>query len=167
MALLPQFTATGGAYALVGMGAVFAATAHAPITAVFTVFELTNDYDIILPLMVACVTSAFLAHRVSLQTIYSVGLRRRGIDIQTGRVGLPPMSGMMFLNMEVQPGARAAGKRVKELDLPTDCLLISVRRGDKVMLPRGNTLLQPGDGVVASCTLGCEKSLRDMVEGTD
>jgi chloride channel protein, CIC family len=164
-ALLPQVTATPGAYALVGMGTVFAATAHAPITAIFTVFELTNDYELILPLMVACVTSAVLAHRVTHHTIYSVGLRRRGIDIQTGRVGLAPIPGVMFLNLEVATGSRAAGRRVGELELPAECLLISVRRQDEVMLPKGDTLLQPGDAIVASCAPGCEHTLREMVEG--
>ena len=51
--LLPGSTAAAGAYGLVGMGAVFAAAARAPITAVIIMFELTGDYRIILPLMFA------------------------------------------------------------------------------------------------------------------
>ncbi|MGH7722191.1 MAG: chloride channel protein [Candidatus Dormibacteria bacterium] len=77
--------APAGAYALVGMGAVFAAAARAPITAVLIIFELTGDYTIILPLMVAVVVAAGISNLLSKDTIYTLKLRRRGIDIERGR----------------------------------------------------------------------------------
>jgi CIC family chloride channel protein len=83
--LLPGGTAAPGAYGLVGMGAVFAAAARAPITAVIIIFELTGDYAIILPLMVAIVLSAGLSSLLSGDTIYTLKLRRRGIDIARSR----------------------------------------------------------------------------------
>ena len=61
--LLPGLAAAAGAYGLVGMGAVFAATARAPITAVIIIFELTGDYRIILPLMFAIVVATALSNR--------------------------------------------------------------------------------------------------------
>jgi CIC family chloride channel protein len=83
--LLPHLAAASGAYGLVGMGAVFAAAARAPITAVIVVFELTGDYNIILPLMFAIVVATALSHRISRDTIYTLKLRRRGIDIEAPR----------------------------------------------------------------------------------
>jgi CIC family chloride channel protein len=83
--LLPHLAAASGAYGLVGMGAVFAAAARAPITAVIIVFELTGDYNIILPLMFAIVVATALSHRLSRDTIYTLKLRRRGIDIEAPR----------------------------------------------------------------------------------
>jgi CIC family chloride channel protein len=80
--LLPGLTAPAGAYALVGMGAVFAGAARAPITAVIIIFELTNDYAIILPLMLAIVVATSLSHRLSPDTIYTLKLRRRGITMR-------------------------------------------------------------------------------------
>ncbi len=77
--------APAGAYGLVGMGAVFAAAARAPITAVLIIFELTNDYTIILPLMFAIVLASGVSTRLSRDTIYTLKLRRRGIDILRGR----------------------------------------------------------------------------------
>ena len=77
--------APAGAYGLVGMGAVFAGAARAPITAVIIIFELTGDYTIILPLMVAIVAAAGLSSLLSKDTIYTLKLRRRGIDIMRGR----------------------------------------------------------------------------------
>jgi CIC family chloride channel protein len=83
--LLPDITAHSGAYALVGMGAVVAATTHAPITAILILFELTNDYKIILPLMLACIISTLFAMRLSKDSIYTLKLIRRGVDIFQGR----------------------------------------------------------------------------------
>ena len=67
------------------MGAVFAGAARAPITAVIIMFELTGDYTIILPLMCAIVLATGLSSRFSRDTIYTLKLRRRGIDILRGR----------------------------------------------------------------------------------
>ncbi|HEX4730972.1 MAG TPA: chloride channel protein, partial [Solirubrobacterales bacterium] len=80
--LLPAATAGAGAYGLVGMAAVFAATGRAPITAVIIVFELTGDYSIILPLMLAVVVATALSRLLSEDSIYTLKLRRRGIDIE-------------------------------------------------------------------------------------
>ena len=83
--LLPHLAAAPGAYGLVGMGAVFAAAARAPITAVIIVFELTGDYNVILPLMFAIVVATALSGRFTRDTIYTLKLRRRGIDIDAPR----------------------------------------------------------------------------------
>ena len=79
--LVPSLASSPGAYGLVGMGAVFAAAARAPITAVIIIFELTGDYRIILPLMFAIVVATALSNAVTHDTIYTLKLRRRGIDI--------------------------------------------------------------------------------------
>jgi CIC family chloride channel protein len=83
--LLPGSTGPIGAYGLVGMGAVFAGAARAPITAVIIIFELTGDYRIILPLMFAIALAAGISNLLSRDTIYTLKLRRRGIDIMRGR----------------------------------------------------------------------------------
>ena len=80
-AALPGTGGSLGAYALVGMGAVFAGAARAPITAVVILFELTGEYTIILPLMLAIVLATGISHLVSHDTVYTRKLLRRGIDI--------------------------------------------------------------------------------------
>jgi chloride channel protein, CIC family len=79
--LVPGLAVSAGAYGLVGMGAVFAATARAPITGLIIIFELTGDYHIILPLMCAIVVATALSNAITKDTIYTLKLRRRGIDI--------------------------------------------------------------------------------------
>jgi chloride channel protein, CIC family len=70
-----------GGYGLVGMGAVFAAVSRAPMTAVIIIFELTGDYQIILPLMFAVALATAGSSLLSADTIYTLKLRRRGIDL--------------------------------------------------------------------------------------
>ncbi|UTI63043.1 chloride channel protein [Paraconexibacter antarcticus] len=73
--------AASSAYGVVGMGAVFAACARAPMTAVLILFELTGDPGVILPAMLAIATTVALADAITKDTIYTLKLRRRGIDI--------------------------------------------------------------------------------------
>jgi CIC family chloride channel protein len=82
--LLPGLTAVPGAYALVGMAALFAAAAHAPITAVLIVFEMSGDYRLILPLMFATVVSTLLSEHLQRESIYTLKLARRGIHLERG-----------------------------------------------------------------------------------
>jgi CIC family chloride channel protein len=82
--LAPSLAGTPGAYGLVGMGAVFAATARAPMTSVIIVFELTGEYRIILPLLFAIAVSTSVSSLLTRDTIYTLKLRRRGIDVLRG-----------------------------------------------------------------------------------
>jgi CIC family chloride channel protein len=83
--VMPASSAGPGAYALVGMGAVVAGATHAPITAILIIFELTSEYQIILPLMVACILSTLIATRLKRDSIYTLKLSRRGVDLFQGR----------------------------------------------------------------------------------
>lgn len=83
--LAPAHTASPGAYALVGMGAVAAGAMHAPITSILIIFELTNDYRIILPLMMACIISVLITTRLKKDSIYTLKLSRRGINLFQGQ----------------------------------------------------------------------------------
>jgi CIC family chloride channel protein len=57
----PHLTSQMAAYAVVGMGAFLAATTHAPLTSILLIFEMTLDYEVVLPLMLACVTAHYVA----------------------------------------------------------------------------------------------------------
>jgi CIC family chloride channel protein len=83
--LWPGVTASPGAYGIVGMGAVVAATTHGPLTAILMLFEMTGDYKIILPLMITCIISTLSAGRFYRESIYTLKLIRRGVDIRAGR----------------------------------------------------------------------------------
>lgn len=83
--VFPNIIAPEGAYALLGMAALFSAAAHAPITSILILFELTGDYRLILPLMLTVVVATLLS-RVLMrgESIYTLKLTRRGIRLKRG-----------------------------------------------------------------------------------
>ena len=83
--LFPGMTGKPGAYAIVGMGAMVAGTTHAPISAILTIFELTNNYRVMPPLMLTCVLSIILASRLYPESIYTAKLARRGVRLREGK----------------------------------------------------------------------------------
>ncbi len=83
--IFPEITASPGAYSIVGMGAVVSATTHGPITAILMLFEMTGDYKIILPLMITCIVSSAFIRQFMAESIYTVKLMRKGINIKAGK----------------------------------------------------------------------------------
>jgi len=83
--LFPNITASAGAYSIVGMGAVVAATTHGPLAAILILFEMTGDYKIILPLMLSCIIATIAGGQLLRDSIYTLKLARRGIDIKEGK----------------------------------------------------------------------------------
>jgi tetratricopeptide (TPR) repeat protein/CBS domain-containing protein len=82
--LLPDYTGSVGAYALVGMGAAFAGTIRVPLTSVIMIFEITRDYSIIVPLMIANLISYFLSSQLQQEPIYEALQHQDGIHLPTG-----------------------------------------------------------------------------------
>ena len=77
--LWPASTISPSALALIGMGAFLAATTHAPIMAILMLFEMTLDYQIILPLMLVCVVAYYISLGIEKHSIYSESLQRKGV----------------------------------------------------------------------------------------
>jgi CIC family chloride channel protein len=82
--LFPEYSANPGVYAIVGMGAVVAGTTHGVLSAILIVYELTNDYHIILPIMAAAGLSSIVAEFIDRDSIYYKKLSRRGEIITRG-----------------------------------------------------------------------------------
>ncbi len=309
---MPNMVAPSGAYALVGMAAFFAGATHAPMTAILILFEMTNDYHIILPLMLATVMSTLLSSLISHESIYTLKLFRKGVHLQEGQdvdvmqavlvqevmstdiqtvspgTSLEVLSELMsrthhhsfpvvhtsgelagmvsrqdlekammegpivdktvqdiattqglvtvypddpmwvalkklgarniarlpvveknndrmlvgvigegdivraynhaiarraqaqyrsellrlgrldsagFVQMEVSKGSPVRGRRLRDLTLPEGCLVVSVRRGRRLTIPDGYTILQTGDRITAIARDECVQSLRDEFSG--
>ncbi|MCF6155367.1 MAG: chloride channel protein [Candidatus Brocadia sp.] len=83
--VFPSLNISPPAFAMVGMAAVLAGTIHAPITSFILLFEMTHDYRIILPLIAAVNVSLFLSWHLQHDSVYTLGLARKGIRLQRGR----------------------------------------------------------------------------------
>ncbi|MEU0436020.1 chloride channel protein [Streptomyces sp. NPDC006290] len=119
--LLPHTAGAVGAYALVGMGAVFAGASRAPITAVVILFELTGEYSIILPLMLAVVLATVTSRLMSHDTIYTLKLRRRGVDLEGpargAQIGTQQVGSVMDPLPSALPASTALGDAAELLSL--------------------------------------------------
>lgn len=82
--VLPGMGVQPAAYGIVGMGAMVAAATGAPITGIMMVFEMTDDYALMLPLMVATAVAMVVVKRLEPDNLYSGWLRRRGINLEHG-----------------------------------------------------------------------------------
>ncbi len=117
--LFPNITASPGAYSIVGMGAVVGATTHGPLTAILILFEMTGEYKIILPLMLACIIAAIAGGQLMRDSIYTLKLARRGIDIKGGKeVNVLKslfVKDVMNSNVETMPEALPLGKMAQRI----------------------------------------------------
>jgi len=84
-AVFPELSASHGAYAIIGMGAVAAAVLGAPISTILIVFELTNDYKITIGVMLATVVATSLTNRITGKSLFHLQLERRGVNVRGGR----------------------------------------------------------------------------------
>jgi CIC family chloride channel protein len=101
--LLPGYTASPGAYALVGMGALFAGIVRAPMTSVLMIFEMTRDYAVIVPLMIANMTSLFIASRFQKEPVYEALAHQDGIKLPTPEERSEPNTRTVSLVMQTSP----------------------------------------------------------------
>ena len=132
--LFPGYTATPGAYALVGMGAVFAGIVRAPMTSVLMIFEMTQDYAVIVPLMIANLVSLFIASRLQHEPIYEALAVQDGIHLPSAkthqRSGERQVIRVMQTARQLLPAeitVREALERVRSSEFRT--WLVTDRRG--------------------------------------
>lgn len=83
--IFPAANLSAGAYALVGMGAFLAAATHAPMTAIFLLFEITDSYQVIVPIMLTCVIGTSIARHLKKDSLETAELSRLGIDLDAGK----------------------------------------------------------------------------------
>ena len=83
--IFPTLSASAETYSVVGMVAVAGAVMQAPLTNILMLFELTNDYTLILPIMATCIAASYTYQRFTKHSIYMQNLLNKGINIRHGR----------------------------------------------------------------------------------
>ena len=115
----PTSTATAGAYALVGMGSMFAGIVRAPMTSVLMIFEMTQDYAVIVPLMISNLISLFIASRLQRTPIYEALAVQDGIHLPSTetrtRHGQRQVARVMRPAPDTFPASLAAAQAVELL----------------------------------------------------
>lgn len=145
-ALLPGATATPGAYALVGMGATFAGIIRTPMTSVFMIFELTRDYSILVPVMIANMTSYIIAARLQKKSIYIALAEQDGIHLQEHRAHVDPRNRTVLMAMNGQPAIVDPETLLSELPEETDGdLFLIVNSGKLTGVATGDSVRNARD----------------------
>ncbi|OQY17048.1 MAG: chloride channel protein [Desulfobacteraceae bacterium 4572_35.1] len=83
--LFPSMAIAPGSYALIGMGAFLSAATHAPMTAIFLLFEMTSSYQVIVPIMLSCVVGTAISRHYKKESLDTVELAKAGIDLEAGK----------------------------------------------------------------------------------
>lgn len=117
--LFPGITASPGAYSIVGMAAVVSGTTHGPLSAMLILFEMTGDYKIILPLMITCIISTLASGWLSKDSIYTLKLARRGVNLKSGKeinvLKSIPVKNVMNKHVETITESMSLGEMTKRI----------------------------------------------------
>ena len=163
--LFPYHVATPGAYALVGMGTVFAGIIRAPMTSVVMIFEITRDYAVIVPLMISNLVSLFIASRLQKQPIYEALARQDGIHLPTAETRQQEGHRQVILAMR-------PAKEILSADMTVQEALEKIRSSESTAWPVADNqgligILSFGKLQQAVATTPEPKQLRDLMDGED
>lgn len=161
-AVMPQLVANPQTYAVVGMAALFTAVVRAPLTGIVLMVEMTGDYGLVLPLLVAAMTAGGLADYLGDLPVYEALLRRDLVRWQAS----PRLAETLLVDFTVSPGAPFDGRIVRELGLPPGALLVSVHRGLHDHVPTADFRLEARDRITAVVSPSAERTLDLLRSGT-
>lgn len=143
--LIPSLQPHTTAFAILGMAAIFAGSVRAPLTGIVLIIEMTGNYQQLLALGVACLiadlTAGALRDRPIYESLLEADLHRKSpINEPSDRPSAP-----RAIYVGVQRGSAMAGSAVRNCGLPPGCLVVTVERGGREVLPGAELVLHPGD----------------------
>ena len=134
-------------FIIMGMAGLFSGIVRAPVTGIILIAEMTGTLSHLLPLCLVSITAYVSAHLLRSKPIYESLLERllnkHGITHEKGSAG------KLLTEVVVEVGSPLEQRRIAEISWPPHCLLVAVRRGEEEILPRGDTMIQAQDTLVA------------------
>lgn len=147
-------------FVIFAMAGFFAAIVRAPITGIILIIEMTGSFSHLLSLTVVSLIAYLTADLLRSQPIYDSLLARQVKANRRLRVDEEVTDKKITIETIVRLGSPAAGKKVKEVDWPAQCLLIAVKRDGKEVIPKGGTTILPGDYLICLSPLSLEPEIR-------
>lgn len=152
-----------GALVILGMVSCFAAIVRAPVTGIVLITEMTGNFSHLVFLSLAALTAYVVADLLRSRPIYDQLLRR--MVLRHGSPQFQSVSGeKLLIETRVQLGSSLCGKRISEINLPERCLIISVKREESEIVPRGGTVLRANDHLVTLCDENDSSSVQYALE---
>jgi CIC family chloride channel protein len=161
--LMPSVAAPPLTFAVVGMAAYFTAIVRAPLTGIVLIVEMTGGYELMLPLLIACLTAYATADLMRDLPIYEQLLERELLRSEHRA----HLEGPLLLELTIHAGAPFDGRAIRELALPAGCVLLTVRHGRHDLLPAPEMHLDAGDRIVLLVTPAAAGSMGALRRGTE
>lgn len=133
-------------FIILAMAGHFAAIVKAPITGVILITEMTGSFEHMLALALVVIIAYLTADIFKSEPIYE-SLLERILNKQKDTVEFTK-GNKTLIEISVFMGSVISGKYLKDISLPKDCLLVAIKRGDKEIIPKGNTKIESGDFLV-------------------
>ncbi|WP_396335367.1 ClC family H(+)/Cl(-) exchange transporter [Clostridium sp.] len=146
-----------------GMAGYFVSVVKAPVTGIVLIMEMTGSFSHLLSLSVVVIISFITSELLRNEPIYEVLLERL-----LKRVGVNKEENdnkKAILEFVVEMESIVEGKFISEVDWPKDCLLVSIKRGDKEIIPRGSVKLISGDYIVVLVNIDKRASVIEEING--
>lgn len=139
----PEIAGHRAIFAVVGMAAYFSAIVRAPLTAIVLMVEMTANYSLVLPLVVACLTAYGLADFLGDLPVYEALVRRELLRTQAA----PQVDGTLLVDLTIAAGAPFDGRRVRDLGLPPGSIVVTLRRQMRELVPTADSQLAADDQI--------------------
>ena len=151
-----------GNFVILGMAGYFSAIVRAPITGIILISEMTGSFNNLLALSIVSLVAYMTAELMKGVPIYDQLLERM---LEGGVAKKPRRSNKVLIESEVYLGAPVEGQTLAEIKLPGGCLVVSIIRDEKEIVPGGGTVLESGDKLVILCDEYLAGELEDVLEG--
>lgn len=130
-------------FAILAMAGHFAAIVKAPITGIILIFEMTGSFEQLLPLSVVVFIAMLTSDLLGVNPVYDDLLEdilSKEHEEYKGKENKKTL-----VELVVHLGSEIEGKYISEIEWPQNCLVVSIYRGEKEIIPRGNTMIIEGD----------------------
>ena len=134
-------------FTILAMAAYFTAVTRAPITGSILILEMTNSFDHLLGLIVVAVVAYVVVDLLDVKSIYDYLLDRM-LNENKENKKMRNKEKKVIIEIPISIGSKVAGKMIKDIIWPEDCLIVGVERGEEQLLPKGNTELFQGDMLI-------------------
>ena len=141
-------------FVILGMTGLFASIVRAPITGVILITEMSGDFKNFLPLAVIALVAYLTADLLKGEPIYDQLLDRMLSGGKKHGTTKETKSHKVLLESQVHIGSRMDGEKIEKMLLPKGCLIVSVQREKKEIVPSGSTVLKGGDKLILLCSQG-------------
>jgi len=147
-------------FMLMGMAGMFAGIVRAPLTGIILVVEMSGSLTQLIGLSIVSCVSWLVADLTHSRPIYESLLDNMTPDsVDNSFAGE-----QNIIDVVVSYSSRLSGRPVKEIEWPSGCLIVCVNRGNEQIVPRGETVLEPGDVLNIACPVGDEGLVRSITD---